>query len=119
MFTLFRDLSAGELQGGIYLVCRIYRKGALIYDTKKKSKKPRKYRRPYGVCAMDLRKLDLMSRVGEQLEKTIQIYCTNNESKFFDLHRNIIAGDKLEVGSRAFSTDQPKKQTKHLQKNDN
>eukprot|EP01132_Coremiostelium_polycephalum_P004848 gene4848-6043_t len=84
--TLFIDISKKELQSDLYLVCRLIRKGKMLYDSNKKSGSIF-YRRPFG-CAV-LRIEDNIS-VGKEMEHTIPIYTSSQESQFPMLHEMII-----------------------------
>jgi hypothetical protein len=54
MRTVFVNLSAGDFQKDIWLVCRIYRKGKLVFDTAKVKGQTRVYKRPFGCAAFNL-----------------------------------------------------------------
>lgn len=58
--TVFTDLSREEIGQGLYLVCRLYRKGSLLpADAKTKSSKRSRadgdiYKRPFGCSVLQL-----------------------------------------------------------------
>lgn len=53
--AVFIDLSESELQAGMYLVCRLIRRGKISESKDKKStKKLTEYRRLYGCAILDL-----------------------------------------------------------------
>ncbi|EFA76538.1 SH3 domain-containing protein [Heterostelium album PN500] len=84
--TLFIDISKKELQMDLYLVCRLIRKGKMLTESSKKAG-PLLYRRPFG-CSV-LRIEDAIT-VGKEMEHTIPIYTSNQESTFALLHEMII-----------------------------
>lgn len=111
--AIFQDLDASDFNGKLYLVAQIYRRGALVFDPKKKMSGMAKpggpdYRRPFGCSVVDLSSLgkkeagQLMQSVnltvqnGEPQETQMQIYTPRDgsESSFSKLHTMIIDNNK-------------------------
>ena len=105
MRTVFTDLSARDFEKDLWLVCRIYRKGRLVFDTAKAKSPQRLYRRPFGCAACSLTESNIDSMVGKEYEPpnaAMTIYTCGDESKFSRIHELIIARDRsLEPAPRA------------------
>lgn len=85
-FGIFTDLTTSDMMKDVYLVCKIFRKGKLVADSKKTANA--EYRRPYGAGVIDL--YDVISGDHEdEKEYTIPIY-NCNEVEFHVLEDYII-----------------------------
>jgi len=88
MFALFSDLSSSDLLRELYLVCRVFRKGKLVVDSRKNPLTA--FRRPFGAGVMFVGDI-LREKVIDEEEKEfiIPIYSCN-ESDFHLLDDYII-----------------------------
>jgi hypothetical protein len=110
MRTVFRDLTAKDFASDLWLVCRIYRKGRLVFDTAKAKSPQRLYRRPFGCAACSLTESGIDGLIStatsikefEPQNSAMTIYTCADESKFSQIHQMIISKDKaLEPAPRA------------------
>lgn len=105
MKTLFPNLHVKDFQDELYLVCRIYRRGILVYDSKKQKEGSRLYKRPFGCCAMSVNALQLENNIGQEYtppNDSMTIWMPKNEQSFGTVHEAIIGGSKdLEPAPRA------------------
>ncbi|KAJ5076199.1 dedicator of cytokinesis [Anaeramoeba ignava] len=90
--TIFRDISKEDLNGGLYLVCKIIKYGVLLVDEKiqKKYSKvtPREYRKPFGAGIFQLPLIHTTKQAKQ--ESTIKIFTCTNDIHFFKIHKMII-----------------------------
>jgi len=104
MRTVFADLSARDFQKDLWLVCKIFRRGKLVFDATK-PKSSDKYRRPFGCAACSLTESNLDAMIGREFEPpnaAMTIYTCTDESKFSRIHEMIIAKERgLETAPRA------------------
>jgi len=106
MRTVFANLSASDFEKDLWLVCRIFRKGKLVFDGSKVKPGQRLHRRPFGCAACSMTESSLDSMIGREWEPpnaAMTIYTCADESKFSRIHELIIARDhrSLEPAPRA------------------
>lgn len=97
---VFKDVTSYDFKSDIYLVCRMYRRGALVEKPKKKkaaSKPTIEFRRPLGVGVFQITKpmlVDLISSA--QLKKqAIIVYC--QVQNIDNLYHNLLSGMRILV----------------------
>ena len=80
-----QDISSRELSGGnVYLVCRLTRRGKLIFENKKE--KTNEFRRPFGCAVLNLDD-EMLTKIAEQEQEfTLPIYTSAQENQFAHLH---------------------------------
>jgi hypothetical protein len=72
----------------MYLVCRLYRKGKIVYESKKEKNTQQvpEWRRPFG-CAVLLLDESVTSKVqNKESEFTVPVYASSQENNFGILH---------------------------------
>lgn len=104
--TIFRDIEHSHLKEGLYLVCRIYRKGDLVYDEHKagsagakftKGKDQADYRRPFGCAVLSLSTAEIMEHMENESEyetPPVEIVAPTTELNFAALHKAVVQGDR-------------------------
>eukprot|EP00808_Paulinella_micropora_P012742 g7442.t1 len=101
MRAVFQDLEPTDFNGGLYLVCRIYRNGRLTMDPRKGGGRragSSTYRRPYAAAVLNLSEVGLLEKLGTVIDidpkNGMSIYIANNEADFPSLHHLILKKDK-------------------------
>lgn len=69
----------------LYLVCRLLRRGKLLYENKKE-KKAGEYRRPFGGSLLYLDDEKLMQISAKETEFTLPVYSPLQEHQFSNIH---------------------------------
>lgn len=84
--TIFQNIGSKDFKKDLWIVCRAYRRGAIIRGTETGKIE---YKRPYGVALMELTPTLVESLAsGDQFTtgENLKVYITNKEEQFPTLH---------------------------------
>jgi hypothetical protein len=99
MKTVFRDLDPADLRDDLWLVCRIFRDGALLYDPKDAKDAVGKpaagttTRRCFGCAATCISNANLPAKLGKEHQPPpadLTIYTPTTETSFATFHKTLI-----------------------------
>ena len=102
--TIFQDIVPADVTGDVWLVCRIYRRGGLMYEPKdlktlatKPPEKGTTCRRCFGAAVVAIAPANLVKTVGKEYEppaSSLTIYTPTNEAAFPTFHDTLITAVK-------------------------
>ncbi|KAJ5071902.1 dedicator of cytokinesis [Anaeramoeba ignava] len=95
--TVFKDLTASDFSGQLYIVCQILRVGPVSLDEKyqkKGEKKESEYKRPFAVGVLELLQNFLKTTKETKKEETITMYSLTNEANFPKMHEIILNSEQ-------------------------
>jgi len=103
--TIFSDLTMADLEQDLYLVCKVYRNGNLLFEkaaTQVQAGKPKdepKYRRPFFISMARLTDVGLNKFVEKDCTpgREFSIRAPSNELKFSELPKSILEGKTAET----------------------
>jgi hypothetical protein len=97
--TIFTQISEFYYMKNIFLICKIYRKGRLVFDEKsitstistiKKDKDQKDFKRCFGICVYNISPsvIEFLGNENSMETPIIKIYTPINEKDFSEIHKS-------------------------------